>query len=403
MLLNSTSARTVPSALYFDNTPIALCQNDQDVIGPGSALLMTVRKVVRSVRRIISVFLRDNFLFPLNRPDLNKACNLLHSEASEFVSRLTIASDNGRDDELKTVRKYFSISDSKIYVDSDNVSFVFNTRIVESKKPINGKSLRFVLFSFYGHKQITNNKETDWKPLNVQDQALGPLLVMRALKKNGVKLDSIITNSMGNIIISEFDSLSIEDKDLIPGTLIINRGLTSIKKAIIKLYTFPMRQILDCAVRISGWAADPETALINFLNDSAHHSPLKSRKIILIEALRDHYFSNEGGFDPNFHRQLEATGAKVFRGQFYPACLNERAHHAAPLDYLTNNFVSKIYGKEAMKIEDYESVSDSIARNIFLEGTAESHTNLYVGGNLETLDMATRGIYPLLASAAKSH
>jgi hypothetical protein len=183
----------------------------------------------------------------------------------------------------------------------------------------------------------------------------------------------------------------------------MNRGFTSTKKVSFQLFSFPLNYLLYGAALLTGWNADPEKELISFLTRERQSSqPFQERKVIILEARRDFYFSEQGRFDLDTHTKIAALGHKVFRGNFFPFPFHERAHHALSLDHLVNNSVTDTLADSAITLSREEKVSSAIARDVLLSGDGEYHTCFYICGNDGTLDIGTvRDAIPLLSAYIK--
>jgi hypothetical protein len=179
-----------------------------------------------------------------------------------------------------------------------------------------------------------------------------------------------------------------EDRDVIPPTLIINRGLASVKKTANQLYPFPLNYLLLGAAKLCGWAANPEQEIVNFLETP--NTDQLQRKVVIIETPNDFYFSEKGAFDPELHQRITEAGALVFRAGFHPFLFHPRAHHAVSLDNFVNNCETEIKANTAsFPLNPRDKVTSMIAREIFLSGDESCHTCFLVCGNLTTLDTGT--------------
>jgi hypothetical protein len=282
-----------------------------------------------------------------------------------------------------------------------NIERTFTVRLFESKTAIFGKKIQFILFSFYGNKEMVQTGSIHWRidhwiPLSMKELSKAPLDVLRALKANGVEVDALLTQSLGNVAYEGLQYLSKEDEAVIPKTLISNRGLTSIWKVACQLFSFPISWILYGLAKISSFDADPERGLMNFLRKSNE----TLREVVIIEATKDHFYAGSGGFDPNLHREISVLGHSVFRGKFYPGTVHPRAHHAISLTKLTNNSVAEIDATDVLNLEKEQKISAALAQKIFAE-KGDRYTCYYVGGNGANLDVGTWDVCLLLGALIK--
>ena len=300
---------------------------------------------------------------------------------------------------LKIAKEFFFIRDIEVVVEGKMVR-TFTVRLFESKMPVNEKKLRVVLFCFNGNTQKKEKWRAThhtWDPLTMKELSDGPLCVLRALKECGIKVDSLVTASLGNVTFDGLRHFPVsKGASIIPPTIVINRGMTSVRKIANQIYSAPMSDVLYYVAKFWGWDANPEQGLLDFLKRENE----AKREIVIIEAMKDYYFSDQGGFDTDYHNKIIALSAKVFRANFYPFPFQIRAHHSLSLDHLENNDHTKITANTIpFKFPENEKVSSMIAREIFHKGEGEFHTCFYVAGNDATLDIgAVRDVIPLLAA-----
>ncbi len=308
-----------------------------------------------------------------------------------------------KEDSDKLARaEHFSVRDVEVRLD-DVIPLIFTVRLFESKKPVNNKKLQLILFSFYGNHEEHSGKPVRWEPLSVNELSKSPLLVLKAFQSKGVRVDSLITTSLGNVVLDSLKDISTKSSaEAVPSTVVINRGLTSVNKVAGQLFSFPFNSLLHGAAKLTGYDADPEQGLLTFLHNH-QNSNNPPRQVVMIECQKDNYFSGSSGFESNYHDKLTNLGARVFRASFYPFPFQVRAHHALSLAHLTNNLATKKLSDTAnFSPRDGESASSMLARNVFLAGDKDVHICFYVGGNDANLDLATaRDVIPLLEDFVK--
>lgn len=375
----------------------------QDKVDPVEQKTSWCWNLFKAPLQKVGEILRNAFYLPLYNKNVDPDF-VLNQKLSEKIARVLKSSEAICSTELDVIRRFFSVRDVPIQLEGPTPR-VFTVRLFESKMPIQGKQLRIILFSFNGnieHRGATGPQR--WNPLTIKELSESPLSVLRALKSAGIRVDSLVATSLGNVTLDGLKYLSSEeDLAIIPQTLILNRGLTSVQKVANKLYSFPLNYILTMAAKLCGWDANPEQELFNFLEKEAQTSNRRERKIILIEALKDFYFSEHGRLHPDTHEKVSQFGAKIFRASFYPFPFHIRAHHALSLDLLVNNSVTEILANTIpLTLKSDEQMSSVIARNVFLDGNEEHHTCFYVCGNDATLDIGTtREAMPLLSAFIK--
>lgn len=346
--------------------------------------------------------LRNTFYMPLNNKiDLDRKYDqIVAAEKSSILK-----SKENSDKKIKLI-DYFNIYDRDIEIPSEDSKLIrtFKVRFFESinqtdEKIFNDKNLRIILFTFNGNTQSDFQKKSasSWDPLTMDQLSHAPLHVIRELQKKGIEIDSLMTTSLGNIALD-----NISSQDSVPSTIIINRGFTSSKKIANQLFFFPLNYVLYGVAKLCGWLADPEKGLLNFLKEPLAEA--KSRKIILIEVLKDFYFSDKGALDPNFYEKIVSFGASIFRAQFWPFFFHYRSHHALPLKYLKNNSLTKISTNSPFfSIKNNQRMSAAIVQNIFLKEQKNWHTCFCVGGADSTLDIGMlREVKPLLKDFIRS-
>lgn len=344
--------------------------------------------------------LRNAFYLPLYQDKLDPSLGYDQKLAGQVVQALQ--SSNGFCSfEVALVRKYFSVRDMRVHVQDQICYRTFTIRLFESKAPIQGKTFRILLFCFYGNEEAPqkNVSAQKWAPLTIRDLEEGPLSVLKALQNSSVRVDSLVTTSLGNVILDAFRASASPraPDELIPFSLVINRGLTSTKKVADRLYSFPFNYFLSGAAQILGWSANPEQGLLDLLGRGSDNP--KRRQVVIIEARSDYYFSGKGGFDPNIHEKIKDR-ADVFRVNLYAPLVHVRAQHSLSLDHFACNSETQVLCNTALfSFSEGETVPSLIAREIFHRGDENLHTCFYMAGNDATLDVATvRDVLPLLSA-----
>ncbi len=355
----------------------------------------------RSPLQKIGAILRNAFFLPLYKKNISLEIKLNQQLARDVVQTLktpkTVCSE-----ELNLVRQCFSIRDVTLHLEGSTGLRVFTVRLFESKMPINGKKLRIILFSFNGNTEAVKGGATRrWEPLTLRALSENPLCILKAFHAFGIRVDSLAATSLGTVALEGLKYLStkLADRAAIPTTLVVNRGLASVEKVAHQLYPFPLSYLLHAAAKFSGWDANPEHALLNFLEQGGEEEKQR-RKVIIIEALNDCYFSGAGSFESNIHTRIEKLGIPVFRASFYPFPFQVRAHHALSLDHLVHNSATKVLSNTVpLSLGMYAKMSSILAKDIFYKGNGTEHTCFYICGRDDTLDVgAVREIIPLLSA-----
>jgi hypothetical protein len=382
---------TLPSTIFY-----------QDEMDPEEQKTSWCWSCFKTPLQKVGELLRNAFYLPLYNKNISPTAQLDQKLAQKIVLALK-SSEVLSSIELEAVRRSFSVRDMDIHL-KGSIFRTFTIRLFESKMPIQEKTLRIILFSFNGNTEVQGKMEPRrWNPLTIKALSESSLSVLRALRSAGVRVDSLFTTSLGNVTLDGLKTLSSKEFEIIPPTLIVNRGLTSVQKVANQLYAFPLNYILFGAAKLCGWNANPEQELLHFLKKEAQTSNRPQRKIILIETFKDFYFSEQGRLQPNAHKKIATSGAKVFRANFYPFPFHARSHHALSLDHLITNSVTKILANTIpLNLKSDEPMSSVIARNIFFDGDQANHTCFYVCGNDATLDIGTaREAVPLLSAFIK--
>ncbi|HEY5235973.1 MAG TPA: hypothetical protein VIJ14_07335 [Rhabdochlamydiaceae bacterium] len=382
---------TLPNQIEFiDRTPV-----EQKVGWCWSIVLYPLQ--------LIGVALRNALYLPLYSLKTREANKHELDLAREFAYKVkdtAVPIHSTR--KIDAIREHFSIRDVGVSIVQGNTKRTFWVRLFESKAAMLGKKIQFILFSFYHNEEkVPGHIDRKWEPLSMKELSKAPLDVLRALKASGVEVDAMLTQSLGNVAHEGLQYLSKEDEEVIPKTLIINRGLASIWKVSQQLFSFPISWILYGAAKVSSWDADPERGLMDFLRRRPQCSDGTLREMVIIEAIKDHFYAGPGAFDPNFHQDIRDLGLRVFRGKFFPGTVHPRAHHAISMSKLTHNSAAEILGDEdVLNLEREQKLSSALARKIFAE-KGDHYTCFYVGGNGSTLDVGTWDVCLFLGSLIK--
>ncbi|NGX47762.1 MAG: hypothetical protein K1000chlam3_01145 [Chlamydiae bacterium] len=230
------------------------------------------------------------------------------------------------------------------------------------------ENLCFMQLSLFGIKKKSGEDFTLWKPLNFKQtgQIVFPLL--GELKKQGFSIDSMICHSMGSAIL---ENLENRDPQEVPNTLILDRALPSVWKAG-NILNPVIRYLVYFLAYCSAWSGDPERSLTAFYRKlkTDDSNPISERKVIILEAENDYYFSGNGAFDKNLASNLSKLGASTFQGKFKinPLRTHPRAQHAATIDSFCN-MTGKTIEQGKFSINPGENLASAIVRNIFLKNT----------------------------------
>ncbi len=352
--------------------------------------------------QMIGLTLRNNFYLPLMKQsvDQESATNQkLAGQVTAVLSNPGVSCSK----KLETIRRCFSMRDIDVRLEGSVVR-IFTVRLFESNMPIAGKKLRVILFCFNGNRELTAEGHPRlWDPLRIDEVSTSPLSVLRAFQASGLRVDSVITNSLGNLI---FDGLKylppgVNAAEIMPQTLVINRGFTSVKKVGDRLFPFPLNCVLYNAAKLTGWDADAEEGLLNFCNRISEEAGPTSHQVVIIKALEDYYFSGKGALDSDTPKKIDRLGFPTFFAEFWPYPFHSRSHHAITLNHLKNNSETGVHinTDEHFRLDEGEKMSTAIARNIFFRGEAQWHTSYCTGGSDATLDIGTvREVMPLLSA-----
>lgn len=143
----------------------------------------------------LTEFFRDRFYLPLNLQPIEPFFVDSSAYAAQFVEMLK--GNNLQLDptfpNLPIMIDHFNILDVPVKVRMEKGVCIFQTRVIESKEEIDGKKLRLILFSFYGHHDDECNA---WNPLTSAELSSAPLDVLRAFQEH-VMVNSMMTFSLG--------------------------------------------------------------------------------------------------------------------------------------------------------------------------------------------------------------
>lgn len=337
--------------------------------------------------RSMAKFFRDRFYLPLNVGPINSFFLDSGAYASQFVEMLK--GNNSNLDptfpNLPQMIDHFIVRDIPVKVKLETGACIFQTRVIESKEEVEGKKLRFILFAFYDHQDEEGNP---WNPLTTDELSSAPLEVLRAFGQK-VTVHSMMTFSLGSFILDGLKSVAEKDVDLIPKTLILNRGLASIWKAATQLYPFPISYFLYKAVYLLGLNANPELETLGFFKRMQSQNPqsMEGRKVVVLEAKHDRYFSGNGALDSNFRESLATTGVEAYQASFFIPMVDEQAHHSLRMDFLINNKSSGTVSADFLPTKENESLPFSLVQNLMSETDEKNyHTIFITGGNKDSLD-----------------
>lgn len=258
-------------------------------------------------------YIRDSYFLPLNSG---------YSWADELTGAYTdtiVRTLKGEKTELsssemyKLLNNHIQIREVPVDISFEGATYRFNVRVVESKPSVVGKKFRFVNFSWYANEIIKDGKKQPWVPKHTDEMSVAPLDVLRALKQHGYNFQSMMCFSLGNLSFSGLHELSDEDLDLLPKTLILNRGFTSLWKILCKFYTGAWsmwRRILFQLCALLKMSPDPENGLREHMERIAkmENGPefLASLKAYVLEASGDVYFSGASALDDDFIDKLSS-------------------------------------------------------------------------------------------------
>lgn len=334
----------------------------------------------------IGDYFRDRFFLPLSDYRPNTYFDECERHGASIV-KMFQGKEKALDPtfpQLSKVIKNFTLKDVPIKVASDGTLYQFNVRIIE------GKGLRLVLMSAYGHSKEIDGKIQPWKPSSLSELSVAPVEVLRAVQQF-VSVDSLICHSLGNTIM---EGLKEYPEDVLPKTVVVNRGLTSVSKVAGSFFGSFLGYFAGKGASILGWDGNPEKALVDHFK--RFPKSLDDRKVVIVESKRDSILSGKAAFDADYEDQVRLAGPTAYRGSFSIPYISKSAHHSCRLDWIVNNTDSGTLSENFLPIEKNESISHSIAKNVFKEKT---HTCLIVGGRMDTLNSITYlQALPLLSS-----
>jgi hypothetical protein len=352
------------------------------------------------ILRTVGLKLRDALYLPRMKQNLSKDLIADQRLAEQYTQALRNP-DISCSKKLKRIRDHFTVRDTVVRLEGTIVR-LFTIRLFESRGAVSGKKLCVIIFCYNGNSELTDLGESrSWNPLTIDEVSSSPLSVLRAVQSCGIRVDSLFTHSLGNLI---FDGLKylpsgVNPLQVIPPTVVINRGSTSVAKVGNRLFLYPLCDLLYGAASVSGWNADAEQELLNFCERTAWEGDPSQHEVVMIEAKEDHYFSGDGSFAANIHETIAALGLKIFRGQFWAFPYHQRSHHAMPLKHFVNNSETELvcHSPQHFPLCPDEKMPNAIANNIFFRGEGEWHTSYCTGVADDTLDTCTmRTVMPLL-------
>ncbi len=289
-------------------------------------------------------------------------------------------------------KDHFNVFDTTIKIKSDDAEYHFQIRVVESKD-FDGDSngVRFILFSFYDHKQVKNGCKKDWDPKSLEAIGLAPVEILQALKENDTHIDSLVCFSLGALTL---DAVKAVKEDVLPETIIIDRGLTSIKKVSSAVLSWPLHKIIYNLAWCYGLDADPETHFPQHLK--ALQEKAQNKKIVVIESTVDSYFSGNRGYSPSYIETLKKTGATVYHGKFFIPMMIQRAQHAWRRDHMLNNQLASAQTNDFIESPVNGTLADSLSE--LFTSKEGAHTSFLVGGNKDSLNSLLYTLTPVLNS-----
>ncbi|MCH9633267.1 MAG: hypothetical protein S4CHLAM6_16200 [Chlamydiae bacterium] len=351
-------------------------------------------------------FLRDQFYLPNNKMDMTKAHEIQEIKneheflikTGQYLSHFTdmfkgeIEGVDNTFSEFGQFKKLFKVTDTPIRIQSNDITYHFTVRIVESKDfKNNPNGMRFILFSFYGHQQEKDSQVTQWDPKSLEAVGLAPVEILKTLKHNNIDVDSLFCFSLGALTL---DAVHHLDEDVLPDTVIIDRGLTSINKVSSSILFWPLNRLIYNLAWGYGLDANPEKHFPNYLEKLSEKA--KNKKVVVIESKVDSYFSGDRSYDEDYFKRIEKTGASVFHGQFLAPIIHPRAQHALRRDHLINNPNSGATLNNFIDSHDHESLADSLSK--LFKSKDKPHTCFMVGGNKDSLDTILYMLAPVLNS-----
>jgi len=323
------------------------------------------------------ITVRDVFYLPLFKDKIHESH--LHEQKAANKAFATWK-------DTSPISTHFEIYDITVKVPSD-VTELFKVRVYQSKSY--EKPLLLLLFCFNDNEEIVDGKTIPWNPKNMRALSMAPVKILKALHEQGIPVDSLLATSLGNVAISSFKRV---DREIVPETLIINRGFTSVNKLTKNFYRFPKSQIIKTIAKWTKWDTNPERSLLVFMKNK---EPDEKRTVCIIEAEKDRFFSGRAKFDDDLHNKLQKLGVSTFRANFLPFSSPPRSHHSLPLNELErSSVIEETLDETAFPME--ATMADTIVKHVFSQGP-NGHTCLIVGGNEATFEKDhLRVILPLL-------
>lgn len=334
-------------------------------------------------------YLRNKFYTPIS-PEEELPSFFLHSECyASCVTKMLETGEGPFDPTIPNfsqIAQHFFVRDIPVELQSLNKTYLFRARVIETR---DGNKFRIILFSFNENQEKEGESWIPWNPTSCAEMGAGALGVLKAFQQHSV-IDSMMCVSLGSVA---FDAIQYLDEDFLPKTLLWNRCLTSTWKAGLSFASYPTNCFFYWATQYYGLCADPERILANYFVQN------QDKRLIVIEAVEDNYFSGESSLGQNFFDTLSDAGVDFYNGKFQVPLLTQRAHHACRLDWIINTNTGNIT-ENFLPMHPYEAVSDSIVRNFLSE--KEEHTCFIIGGRLDTLNsMLYLHALPLLSSYCK--
>lgn len=352
-------------------------------------------------------YIRDSYFLPLNGG---------YSWADELTGAYTdtiVRTLKGEKTELsgsemyKVLRQHIQIREVPVDIAFKGVTYRFNVRVVESKPSVVGKKFRFVNFSWYANEIIKDGVVQPWVPKHTDEMSVAPLDVLRALKQRGYAFQSMMCFSLGNLSFNGLNELSDKDLDLLPKTLILNRGFTSLWKILCKFYTGAWsmwRRILFQLCALLKMSPDPENGLREHMERIAkmENGPefLASLRAYVLEASGDVYFSGASALDKDFIDKLKAAGVgHAVRHEVYAPAVGNETQHFARLDQC----VTRASTDGGEHYDSLKPVASVLADEIFL-GDADAdgyHSCFLVSGNRNPPDTIIGQMVPVYLAIVK--
>ncbi len=278
------------------------------------------------------------------------------------------------------VRNMFDVTSCPVEVKCSDMTYRFNIQVIESKVAVNGTKLRLFLFSFYGNEQCQKNQKWEpWTPATMAELEVGPTLVLKALKREGIVIDLLHAFSIGGIAIEGFKFLGEDPDQILPSQMIFDRIITSSYKVAAQCYPW-MSKVLSCLAWLANWHVDTEQAIQQLAPS------WKGKEIIEITAKYDRFFSGKARHDPSFHQHVRSQGIKVRTYAMYAPPFSEPEQHALSWHNILHNPAAK--SEDFFKMEMLQSLSSVMIDKVYTSKTHKrSKTKpkncLIIGGNTQ--------------------